>query len=351
MATAPLRLSIVIANWNYARFIGQAIDSALAIDWPDVEVIVVDDGSTDDSRDVIRRYGDRVTPIFQDNAGQAAAASTGFARATGDVVMFLDADDLLDPSIGRELAAVWRPGISKVQFQMKIVDAEGQPTGAKLPQFKGVPSPEEIRAWASHAAAYPTPPGSGNAYAMAFLQQMFPLEGSETFADSYLLSAAPYLGDVVTIAKPLVSYRVHGRNDGAMSSFDPSRLGREVARARWRFAHAQRVAEAAGVEVSDVAFRRSLATLPYRLASLRLAPETHPIADDTLGKIVADALRAAFVPQGRTPSGVAVLVAWTLLVAFAPRSLGKQLAFWRFASTSRPKALQQALAFLRVVNG
>ena len=351
MSTASPSLSIVIANWNYAGFIAEAIDSALAIDWPAVEIIVVDDGSTDDSRTVIQSYGDRIIAIFQDNAGQAVAASVGFAHSTGDVVIFLDADDLLDPSIGKELAAVWRPGISKVQFQMKVVDAQGRPTGAKFPQFPFVPSPEQIRSWASRAAAYPTPVGSGNAYARTFLQRLFPLEGSETFADSYLLSVAPYLGDVVTVAKPLVSYRVHGRNDGAMSQFDPSRLGREVVRAQWRFGHAQVIAREAGVELSDAAFRRSLATLPYRLASLRLAPDSHPIAGDTLPAVVLDALRAAFVPQGRSLPGVAALVAWTILVALLPRDSGKRLALWRFASTSRPRALQQALSFLRVVNG
>ncbi|MCU0774795.1 MAG: glycosyltransferase family 2 protein [Ideonella sp.] len=55
------RLSVVIPNFNDGRFLAQAIDSALALDWPDVEVIVVDDGSTDDSRDLIERYGARAS--------------------------------------------------------------------------------------------------------------------------------------------------------------------------------------------------------------------------------------------------------------------------------------------------
>jgi glycosyltransferase involved in cell wall biosynthesis len=343
-------LSVVITNWNYGRFVGQAIDSALGMDWPAVQVIVVDDGSTDDSRAVIGRYGQRIDAVFQANAGQTVASNVGFARATGDAVIFLDADDLLDPSIGKELAAVWRAGVSKVQFQMKIVDVEGKPTGAKLPQFSAVPSPQQIRRWASRAAAYPTPPGSGNAYARWFLQRLFPLADPTIPPDSFCLAAAPHLGDVVTVPKALVSYRVHGHNDGAMLAWDGDRLAREVRRAQVRFAYAQRMASSVGVNIPDRTFRRSLAALPYRLASLRLASGQHPIADDTLAAIVLDTVRAAFVPQGRSPSGVATLVAWTILVALLPDEASKQLALWRFASSSRPRALQRALALLRVVS-
>jgi glycosyltransferase involved in cell wall biosynthesis len=350
MSTTHPTLSVVITNWNYGRFVGQAIDSALALDWPDVQVVVVDDGSTDDSRAVIGRYGDRIVAVFQANAGAGGATNVGFARATGEVVIFLDADDLLHPSLGKEIAAVWRPGISKVQFQMQIVDADGAPTGAKFPHFASVPSPAQIRRWAVQAAAYPTPVGSGNAYARGFLEHVFPIEDPTTFPDACCLAAAPHLGDVVTVAKPLVSYRVHGRNDGAMTTLNADRMARELRRAQWRFAYAQRMARTVGVNISDLAFRRSLSTLPYRLASLRFAPDTHPIPFDTLADVVADTVRAAFVPQGRSPSGVAALVAWTLLVALLPAPLAQQLAAWRFASPSRPRVLQRALSLVRAVS-
>jgi glycosyltransferase involved in cell wall biosynthesis len=347
MTSGPLRVSVVIANWNYGAFVGVAIDSALALDWTAVEVIVVDDGSTDDSRPIIEAYGDRVQAIFQANRGQRAACNAGFARARGDIVIFLDADDRLDPTVAREIAAVWRPGISKVQLQMRVIDAGGRPTGAVFPQFPAaVPTPQEIRAWALRAGAYPTPVGSGNAYARAFLERIFPLEGSEPASDSYCLAAAPLLGDVVTIAKPLVSYRIHGRNDGAMSALDVTRFARELARAQWRFAYAQRIARDNGIAIPDRVFRNSLATLPYRLASLCLDPERHPIPGDSVRAVVTDTIRAGFIPQGRTPLACAALIAWTLLVAALPRRAGAQLALWRFASPSRPKALQWALARL-----
>jgi len=347
MIPGSLRFSVVIANWNYGAFVGAAIDSALALDWTAVEVIVVDDGSTDDSRRIIEAYRERVQAIFQANGGQRAACNAGFARARGDIVIFLDADDRLDPTAAREIAAIWRPGISKVQFQMRIIDAAGKPTGAIFPHFPAAaPTPQEIRRWALGAGAYPTPMGSGNAYARTFLEKIFPLEGSEPASDSYCLAAAPLLGDILTIAKPLASYRIHGRNDGAMSALDVTRFARELARAQWRFAYAQDIARRNGIAIPDHVFRNSLATLPYRLASLRLGPERHPIPGDSLRAIVADTIRAGFVPQGRTPLACAALVAWTLLVAALPRRAGTPLALWRFASPSRPKLLQWALARL-----
>src|SRR5690606_2121634 len=167
--------SIVIPNYNYGEFVGHAIDSALTLDWPHLEVIVVDDGSTDRSRDVIASFGERIVAIFKENAGQASACNAGFARARGEVVIFLDSDDVLDPQLVRELQQVWRPGISKVQFQMKTIDVDGNPLSSVFPHYEGVPTPDDIRRWASSAGAYPTPPGSGNAYSRCFLERIFPL--------------------------------------------------------------------------------------------------------------------------------------------------------------------------------
>jgi len=108
----PPVVSIVINNFNYARFLAQSIDSGLAQTWPHTEVVVVDDASHDGSSTVIRRYGDRVVPVLQDrNGGQGAAVNAGFARSRGDIVIFLDADDYLYPHaaarVGRAGGAGW----------------------------------------------------------------------------------------------------------------------------------------------------------------------------------------------------------------------------------------------------
>lgn len=344
------RLSVVISNYNYARFITHAIDSALNVAWPAVEVIVVDDGSTDHSRAVIERYGERITAIFQENAGQKEACNVGFARSQGDVVVFLDADDVLDERLMLELVRVWHAGVSKVQFQMQIIDAEGRPTGAFLPQYEATaPTARQVRRWALSAAAYPTPPGSGNAYARSFLRQLFPLTGSESFSDSYCLAAAPYYGDVVTVAKPLVSYRVHGSNAGAMTTTDAGRLRSEVSRAEWRFRYAQRLARAAGIELDDQVFHRSLPVLSYRLASLRLDPAQHPIDSDSRASLLRHFAAAFFVDQGLSLPVRATLLAWATLVVLSPGEIARRLVAWRFAPMTRPDLVSRVLRLLGVL--
>ncbi|MBF2016560.1 MAG: glycosyltransferase family 2 protein [Rivularia sp. T60_A2020_040] len=86
-------VSIIIGNYNYERFVAQAIDSALNQTYKNIEVIVVDDGSQDKSREVIGKYGNRIIPIFKKNGGQPSNYNAGFAASKGEIVCFLDSDD------------------------------------------------------------------------------------------------------------------------------------------------------------------------------------------------------------------------------------------------------------------
>ncbi|HWA43197.1 MAG TPA: glycosyltransferase [Hypericibacter adhaerens] len=112
--TVPL-VSIVIPVFNGANYLGQAITSALAQTWPNLEVIVVDDGSTDDSatRSVIQSFGDRIRAFHQPNGGVAVALNRGIAEAAGDFISWLSHDDLYDPR--------------KVEIQMQRLSAAPGP--------------------------------------------------------------------------------------------------------------------------------------------------------------------------------------------------------------------------------
>src|SRR5712692_1029705 len=93
-----IRASIIINNCNYGQFLKAAIDSALSQTYLHKEVIVVDDGSTDNSREIIAgSYGSRIVPVLKENGGQASAFNAGFAVSRGEVVFFLDSDDMLLP--------------------------------------------------------------------------------------------------------------------------------------------------------------------------------------------------------------------------------------------------------------
>jgi glycosyltransferase involved in cell wall biosynthesis len=102
-------VSVIIPSYNYGRFVTQAVDGALAQTYPNLEVIVVDDGSTDDTRQRLEPYGDRIRYIYQDNRGLSAARNTGIRHAGGEWIALLDADDLWHPQkIETQLAAIRR---------------------------------------------------------------------------------------------------------------------------------------------------------------------------------------------------------------------------------------------------
>lgn len=120
-----LPVSIIIANYNYARFLSRAIDSALDQDYAKVEVIVVDDASTDGSAEVIASYGGRIKArLREENGGHAAAFNTGFAASRGAIVLFLDADDYLYPAAVSELLAQWSDDTAQMQFRLHLVDED-----------------------------------------------------------------------------------------------------------------------------------------------------------------------------------------------------------------------------------
>ncbi|MFO7899046.1 MAG: glycosyltransferase family A protein [Planctomycetota bacterium] len=104
------RVSAVIPAYNAERFVAEAVDSALAQTHPNVEVVVVDDGSTDGTPDVLERYDDdpRVRVLRQEHAGPAAARNRAIAEASGEYVAFLDADDLWEPAKTQKQLALFR---------------------------------------------------------------------------------------------------------------------------------------------------------------------------------------------------------------------------------------------------
>jgi glycosyltransferase involved in cell wall biosynthesis len=103
-------ISVILPVWNRAREVGNAIDSALAQTMPPLEVIVIDDGSTDATPEVLARYGERIIVIRQSNQGVAAARNSGIAIARGELLAFLDSDD------------VWLP--RKLELQAALFDAD-----------------------------------------------------------------------------------------------------------------------------------------------------------------------------------------------------------------------------------
>src|SRR5206468_3986800 len=116
MTNAPVA-SIIVNNYNYGRFLREAVDSALNQTYRNTEVIVVDDGSTDGSPEIIASYGDRIVPVLKQNGGQNSALNAGFSLSRGDVILFLDSDDVLLPTaVEAAMEALAEPDVVKVHW-------------------------------------------------------------------------------------------------------------------------------------------------------------------------------------------------------------------------------------------
>jgi glycosyltransferase involved in cell wall biosynthesis len=230
MKNDPL-VSIIIDNYNYERFVGEAIDSALAQTYGNIEVIVVDDGSTDDSRRVIAGYGERIKTIFKRNGGQGSAFNAGYRLSRGSIVSFLDSDDVhLPDAIGKAAAFFEDPQLAKVHWPLALINAEGAALGRNYPEGKlarGDLRDTVCRVGPTH---FLHAPNSGNVWARWFLDALlpFPEELYRNGCDTLLFEAAPFFGKIARVDEPLTLYRQHGGNDAkSMSAEDKVR--RELA--------------------------------------------------------------------------------------------------------------------------
>jgi glycosyltransferase involved in cell wall biosynthesis len=121
------KVSVVIPVFNGERFIGEAVRSALDQTFRDFEIIVVDDGSTDQTAKVVRQFSDRVIYSRQENRGAGAARNYGVSCARGEWIAFLDADDVWYPqklAVQLEIAAM-NPAVSFLYSDMDVIDSSG----------------------------------------------------------------------------------------------------------------------------------------------------------------------------------------------------------------------------------
>jgi len=207
-------VTVVVNNYNYARFLGEAIESALAQTYSPLEVIVVDDGSTDESRGVIARYADRITAVLKENGGQASAFNAGFAAARGDIVIFLDADDVMLPTAVARAVDLFAPGVVKVHWPLWEIDGRGQRKDIIHPDKALGEGNLLERTIAEGPLAGNSPPTSGNAWSRALFERILPIpeEAFRINSDGYLHTLAWVYGEVRAVPDPLGLYRVHGAN-------------------------------------------------------------------------------------------------------------------------------------------
>jgi len=123
-------VSVVIPNFNCSAFLPAALESVFAQTYPDVEILVVDDGSTDDSLRVLERYAGRVRVLRQSNEGVSAARNHGILESRGELVAFLDADDLWDrEKLAKQVPLFANPDVGLVYCAVEYIDETGASLG------------------------------------------------------------------------------------------------------------------------------------------------------------------------------------------------------------------------------
>jgi glycosyltransferase involved in cell wall biosynthesis len=205
-------ISVVIDNYNYAAFLRSCVDSCLHQEYQNKEIIVVDDGSNDGSREIVDSYGKQVMSIFKSNGGQGSALNSGFNCSSGDVVIFLDSDDVLLPGCLLNISKLWRPEFSKVHFNLKMIDDHGNSLNEN---YCSKPLPRgDLKPSFLNSGNYVSTPTSGNAFSRSYLCNVMPIPEIDwrRSADVYLINLAPLFGEIGAIDEPQGCYRTHQRN-------------------------------------------------------------------------------------------------------------------------------------------
>jgi glycosyltransferase involved in cell wall biosynthesis len=229
-------VSILISNYNYGRFIGESIESALKQTWTNFELIICDDGSTDDSVQVIEQYerkDERIRLIRKANGGQASGFNAAFYASRGEIISLLDSDDLFLPRKLEQVVANFQQH-SEAGFGLHRVirisaDHRRQgvwPMSAPLPE--GWHGPQML----DNGGVLPyMPPTSGLSFRREVAERMFPLSLEVPLVkcpDQLITRLAPLITRVTQVDEALAEYRLHGENNYGPDKVSAASFRREL---------------------------------------------------------------------------------------------------------------------------
>lgn len=215
-------ISVIIVAYDYGRYIEAAIDSVLnqTVSPSAYEVIVVDDGSHDDTRERVAKYNQRVIYCYKDNGGQASAFNTGIRIAKGKFISFLDADDYWYPEKLEKVLNEFRESehIDVVYHSLRLVDDQDKDLGVFPKTYSYIAKENPFGIFKEGRTPFGSTT-SGLSFRTSVLVKLLPLpEDFKICADSYLMLAIQFLAhSFAVIEVPLACYRLHGANHWAMS--------------------------------------------------------------------------------------------------------------------------------------
>ena len=207
-------VSVVVATYNFERFLGRAVDSVLAQDYPAdaVEIIVVDDGSTDGTPELMRAYEGRVQYIRKENGGHLSTFDRGIAEATGEYIALLDGDDEWLPHKLREQVALLeaRPDLGLVHGDMRVVDEHGAVLAGSFFAERGIEHVEGDLLWA--LMRHNTITTSALMVRAALRERFHPIPDWARVQDWWISLCVAEVAGIGCLREPVVDYRRHGAN-------------------------------------------------------------------------------------------------------------------------------------------
>jgi Glycosyl transferase family 2 len=237
--TEPL-VSVVVPCFNYGQYVGAAIESALSQDWPALELIAVDDGSTDETAAVLASFGPAIRVISQPNAGVNAATDTGVAAARGEFLTFLDADDTWPAGRVRALAQalIGHPQAGAVYGDMRVLDESGAVVHPSFNAHKGFPRPPSGR-FLGGILAFNCVSAGAMMVRAALRDRFHPIPPHGGWHDWWIATQILREQEIVAIPEIVNHYRQHGSNQniGADEARTVGLLRTELAFRRWVIAN------------------------------------------------------------------------------------------------------------------
>ena len=279
LVEAPL-VSVLMSNHNYGRYIGEAIESVLSQTYPKLELIVCDDGSTDDSCTIIQDYATRdprLTFLRKENGGQASGYNATFRLSRGQIICFIDADDVYLSIKLERIVRAFRshPNCGFVGHKLIRVDEQRRLLGLS-PLFVPMPTGwHGENALKNSGFVHYIAPGGGLGLRREIAEIIFPLPETGLLArygDGSPMRLAPFLTPLVAIEEGLAEWRCHGSNQGHIRKLTTDHLKRELDSYQQFWRHQRLFLEQyqpeAALELMPLEMNTHVAEMHYTLARL-----------------------------------------------------------------------------------
>jgi len=237
LSPQPL-VSVLIANYNYARFLPAALDSLLAQSYTNWQAVVCDDGSTDRSVEIIEQYADRdprIQLVRKSNGGQSSAFNAGYRILRGEIVCLLDADDEFHPRKLEVVVESFRtnPQAGICNHFSQVVDEHSHPQSVTMHRLldSGWLAEKALK----RGACVLAPTTSCMSMRREVSDNLYPIPASQrNDLDGYAAMACQFLAPICVIHEQLSRYRIHGSNLGGLTEPTPQRLRYELQIIRMR---------------------------------------------------------------------------------------------------------------------